>query len=262
MQYANSLHQKIGRDIFTLLIARRKRGCKAGIHKQSPMDQCERIEKLVALDLGHLRKPWKCIQCCCVHGEWFKLKEEKAVEIVKVWVKWSNEQGPYNHDKTLEPIWTYLIKKARLPTRVFEDLDHTARWDHWSWVLSQPTDNDTGRFHDNKAVFPYQSHERHRDPVATTPYLMDLPPGFRVTAVERACLESTVDLSWEKDPLDIAEECGWQTGETEKFLLDVPPRIKLTQMDRLGQGAVGIVWEVRSGATAQTMALKSIQIPR
>jgi hypothetical protein len=123
------------------------------IWTSNPMEHCKRIEKLAKLDLRHLCKPWKCTQCHREHREWFKIADEKAIEIVKVWVDWLHTQKPY--------------KYGRLPPRDFVDHDHISRWDHWNRVVLSPlSDSDTRRFHMKQVLSAVLD-------------LLDLPQDFR-----------------------------------------------------------------------------------
>ncbi|USP82290.1 hypothetical protein yc1106_09564 [Curvularia clavata] len=122
-------HEKCGRNLETIHISQRVTWVK-------------RAEKLILSDLQHLRKPWHCSSCRQSHGEYFEVTVERAKSIVARWVEWINRRGPYQSDRNITSLWKYLIHYGRLPTKEIEAHDHEARWTHWDWVLSEPSESE------------------------------------------------------------------------------------------------------------------------
>jgi hypothetical protein len=99
----------------------------------------KRAEKLAKRDLDHLRRDWWCPKCSKTHEEWFEVDEERAMEVMRRWTKWINEQAPYGKDGKLKPIWVWLMDVRRAPRVLFGQDDHQARWTKWKHVLSRPS---------------------------------------------------------------------------------------------------------------------------
>ncbi|EUC41070.1 hypothetical protein COCMIDRAFT_107177 [Bipolaris oryzae ATCC 44560] len=122
-------HNKCGRDLKTVHVSHRIKWAK-------------RAERLVKLDLKHLCRPWFCSSCQQRHGEYFQVTEERAKEIVERWVDWINRCQPYGADGNINPLWNHLIQFSRTPKQAMRNYDHEARWAHWSWMLSSPSEDD------------------------------------------------------------------------------------------------------------------------
>lgn len=104
-----------------------------------------RAEKLILSDLQHLNRPLYCSVCRQNHREYFQVTVERAKAIVERWVEWINRRNPYQSDKHVTSLWKYLILYGRSLAKQIEAHDHEARWAHWDWVLSEPSDSDIER---------------------------------------------------------------------------------------------------------------------
>lgn len=81
------------------------------------MEHSKRIGRLAKSDLHHICRSQNGIQSHKEHREWFRFKEEKAIDNVKAWVNWLDKQKSYYRNNNLKAIWSYFIKKDRMLPR-------------------------------------------------------------------------------------------------------------------------------------------------
>lgn len=131
-------HNKCGRDLKPVYVTHCVKWTK-------------RAERLIKLDLKHLCRPWFCPSCRQRHVEYFEVTEERAKAIVERWTDWINGNQPYSSDGNITPLWNHLILFGRRPNQPMRTYDHEARWAHWSWVLSSPSEGDLRHLQESTA---------------------------------------------------------------------------------------------------------------
>lgn len=149
---------KIGsttRATYDARIKEHERGCEFKpevVHvSQHEVQFCLRVEKLAQTDLSDHCKPWPCkhkgtntMSGYTMHGEWFIVSKEMAIQTVKRWENFMIWESPYTWDGQLTHVWTYLLTKRQL---TFSTLDstpdaHNARRMQWNTVLAPPATGD------------------------------------------------------------------------------------------------------------------------
>ncbi|KAH6872476.1 T5orf172 domain-containing protein [Alternaria rosae] len=112
------------------------------------IDHCGRLEKLVHIDLENYCAPFHCENHGSIdgtketkaHKEWFQVTEEMAVNTVKKWERFMQQEKPYSWDRQLKIIWRHLLETRRsLGPLGVRTLTHEARQEHWEKILAPPT---------------------------------------------------------------------------------------------------------------------------
>lgn len=102
----------------------------------------KRMEALVHLDLQEFCRHWDCKTKAhkgTTHEEWFQVDGDMAVQTVKKWEAFMNEQRPYRFWRRVDPLWTYLLRRRGLAHLVHGDTSHRQRRQHWAQILAAPT---------------------------------------------------------------------------------------------------------------------------
>jgi len=87
----------------------------------------EIVELLIHKALHNERKKFDC-HCSTVHGEFFEMNEERALEHVDMWCSWVIDKKPFDEDGYLTDYWKWRVKKLKA------DLNNV-KWRSWT----QPT---------------------------------------------------------------------------------------------------------------------------
>ena len=111
------------------------------------IDHCGRLEKLVHIDLENCCAPFHCEHHGRVsankeskaHKEWFQVTEEMAVNTVKKWERFLQQEKPYSWDRQLKIIWRYLLETRAAGPLGVRTWTHEARREHWDRILAPPT---------------------------------------------------------------------------------------------------------------------------
>ncbi|KNG52173.1 dna-binding protein [Stemphylium lycopersici] len=118
---------------------------------------CGRLERLIHVDLDDHRLPWLCDRhqkagerTSKLHDEWFAVTEEMAIETVKRWECFMQQQNPYAWDGNLSIVWRYLLETKSPAVQDIRSLSHEARRKQWTEILTPPTATDY--------IYAYQSY--------------------------------------------------------------------------------------------------------
>jgi hypothetical protein len=111
------------------------------------VDYCGRLEKLVHIDLENHCAPLRCDKHKSfdatgkirAHSEWFQVTEEMAVQTVKRWENFMQQEKPYNWDRRLKTTWRHIFKIRSPEVLDVRTLTHDARREHWEKILAPPT---------------------------------------------------------------------------------------------------------------------------
>jgi hypothetical protein len=104
------------------------------------LEYCKRTEFLVQIDLADHCQRWPCSRhnAQSMHKEWFGVTKEQAIDTVKRWEAFMR-QRPYNWNRELGPVWTYLLSNRRPEQLGHSGFTHDIRRQEWTNILSQPT---------------------------------------------------------------------------------------------------------------------------
>ena len=94
------------------------------------------VEQLVMTELCNRRRQFSCSKCKQRHGEWYKISEEKALEVVERWRQWMVSE-PYDARGVLTPFWVRKYEEA------IQDLTNV-QWEDW---LCPPSPLDRFRYY-------------------------------------------------------------------------------------------------------------------
>jgi hypothetical protein len=95
-------------------------------------------EQLILLDLKDRRADVTCSgRKTTVHGEWFQVTKEVAIETVDKWTRFMKEQRPYNKRRELCSFWGYLLRARKSAN--LDNIDHDARRKQWDSILGPAT---------------------------------------------------------------------------------------------------------------------------
>lgn len=96
----------------------------------------EKTEKLAHVELSNFQRKWLCDSCKVLHGEWFEVAPEVAVQVVQRWRKFL-ENVPYTNSGILQSPWASLLERSGMPFSQKEELvtDHDSRNERWEkWI--------------------------------------------------------------------------------------------------------------------------------
>lgn len=124
----------------------------------NPIRNIKRVEKLVKQDLKHLQTVWRCPKCFGTHGEWHKISEATAIEVVDKWVEWMRLRPYGTKTKKLKPIWRHLLEVRKGPSPRLGHDDHEARLRHWKEAtLLRPSPEEIQEFERESDTEPPRS---------------------------------------------------------------------------------------------------------
>lgn len=89
-----------------------------------PFREYGAVERLVMAELYNCRRKFECSKCRNVHGEWYEVSKEKALEVVERWRRWMVLGEPYANNGLLNPFWVRKYDESiTSPANV--------RWKEW-----------------------------------------------------------------------------------------------------------------------------------